>query len=290
MSIHFIVHGRLAHDLLVRYMRDTYRPAMHVTNYARHASALASSLPTDTSTLFVAGGDGTLHEVVHGLMQRAPEERPPILLLPLGSGNDTARMIGARATIADVQRRFASRNLLEWDVLECAVGSEGHLRFCTNVLDVGFGGEVARRFNSSLRRLPARLGYVVATLQSFVRASPQQMKVVTERSTHSGDMLLTAIANSKWFGSGIGIAPHAQPDDGELDITLVKDVGPLTYLRFLPALMKGIAVQDPRIDYVRGTTCSVETSKPLPIEIDGEFAGFTPLTVKVHPKAVRLLV
>ena len=103
-------------------------------------------------------------------------------------------------------------------------------------------------------------------------------------------MLLTAVANSKWFGSGIGIAPHALPDDGILNLTLVKDVGPLTYARFLPQLMRGAAIKDPRIAYHTARECSITSDEPLPIEIDGEFVGYTPLQVRVHKRAIRLLV
>lgn len=290
MKSQLICHGRLRNHALVRYALREYGADLHYTTAPRHARELATNIDTETDVLMVAGGDGTLHEVVDGLMQLPQELRPPVLLLPLGSGNDTARMIGAKATASDIERRLAAFDHITWDVLECRVGDVQQIRYCTNVLDVGFGGDVARRFNSSLRRLPARFGYVVATLQSFIRAQPQEMTVSVDEAEYAGTMLLTAIANSKWFGSGIGIAPHARPNDGELDITMVKDVGPLTYLRFLPSLSKGLAIDDARIEYLRATSCSVSTRTPLPIEIDGEFAGYTPLQVHVHRGAVRLLV
>jgi diacylglycerol kinase family enzyme len=224
------------------------------------------------------------------MMQRPVESRPPILLIPLGSGNDTARMIGARGTLADIQRRISAQQSRDWDVLECTIGAEQVTRYCTNVLDVGFGGEVARRYTNGLRKLPARLGYVTATLQGFVSSKARRMSVRIDDVLIDDEMLLTAVANSKWFGSGIGIAPLAKPDDGILDITVVKNVGPLTYARFLPDLMRGVPIRDPRIHYHSGRECMITTNEPLPIEIDGEFVGFTPIMVKVHHKAVRLLV
>ena len=290
MSMHFIIHGRLIQHKLVQHMLRTYAPHVHVTQRLGHASALTSSLPWETSCVLVAGGDGTLHEVIDGMMQRPVESRPPILLIPLGSGNDTARMIGARGTLADIQRRISAQQSRDWDVLECTIGAEQVTRYCTNVLDVGFGGEVARRYTDRLRKLPARLGYVTATLQGFVSSKARRMSVRIDDVLIDDEMLLTAVANSKWFGSGIGIAPLAKPDDGVLDITVVKNVGPLTYARFLPDLMRGVPIRDPRIHYHSGRECTITTNEPLPIEIDGEFVGFTPIMVKVHHKAVRLLV
>lgn len=290
MKTILICHGRLRSHPLVCKVVSEYAADLLCTTRTRHACDLASSIDERSDILLVAGGDGTLHEVIDGMMQRPVESRPPILLIPLGSGNDTARMIGARATLADIQRRISAQQSRDWDVLECTIGAEQVTRYCTNVLDVGFGGEVARRYTNGLRKLPARLGYVTATLQGFVSSKARRMSVRIDDVLIDDEMLLTAVANSKWFGSGIGIAPLAKPDDGILDITVVKNVGPLTYARFLPDLMRGVPIRDPRIHYHSGRECTITTNEPLPIEIDGEFVGFTPIMVKVHHKAVRLLV
>ncbi len=290
MKTILICHGRLRSHPLVCKVVSEYAAELLCTTRTRHACDLASSIDERSDILLVAGGDGTLHEVIDGMMQRPVESRPPILLIPLGSGNDTARMIGARATLADIQRRISAQQAKDWDVLECTIGAEQVTRYCTNVLDVGFGGEVARRYTNGLRKLPARLGYVTATLQGFVSSKARRMSVRIDDVLIDDEMLLTAVANSKWFGSGIGIAPLAQPDDGVFDITVVKNVGPLTYARFLPDLMRGVPIRDPRIHYHSGRECTITTNEPLPIEIDGEFVGFTPIMVKVHHKAVRLLV
>lgn len=290
MKTILICHGRLRSHPLVCKVVSEYAADLLCTTRTRHACDLASSIDERSDILLVAGGDGTLHEVIDGMMQRPVESRPPILLIPLGSGNDTARMIGARGTLADIQRRISAQQSRDWDVLECTIGAEQVTRYCTNVLDVGFGGEVARRYTNGLRKLPARLGYVTATLQGFVSSKARRMSVRIDDVLIDDEMLLTAVANSKWFGSGIGIAPLAKPDDGILDITVVKNVGPLTYARFLPDLMRGVPIRDPRIHYHSGRECMITTNEPLPIEIDGEFVGFTPIMVKVHHKAVRLLV
>jgi len=290
MKTILICHGRLRSHPLVCKVVSEYAADLLCTTRTRHACDLASSIDERSDILLVAGGDGTLHEVIDGMMQRPVESRPPILLIPLGSGNDTARMIGARGTLADIQRRISAQQSRDWDVLECTIGAEQVTRYCTNVLDVGFGGEVARRYTDRLRKLPARLGYVTATLQGFVSSKARRMSVRIDDVIIDDEMLLTAVANSKWFGSGIGIAPLAKPDDGVLDITVVKNVGPLTYARFLPDLMRGVPIRDPRIHYHSGRECTITTNEPLPIEIDGEFVGFTPIMVKVHHKAVRLLV
>ncbi|MFN4985130.1 MAG: diacylglycerol/lipid kinase family protein [Ignavibacteria bacterium] len=290
MKMYLISHGRLRGNTLVEMLQQDYQADVHYTESTRHASELAARIPFDTTVLAVAGGDGTLHEVVDGLMQRKSELRPPILLLPLGSGNDTARMIGAKATIADIRRRLTEFNSLEWDILECTIGSDGQTRYCTNVLDVGFGGDVARRFNGVFRRLPPRLGYMAATLQAFVTASAHEITVSADDVEVTAPMLMVAVANSKWFGSGIGIAPYARPHDGIADLTLITNVGVLTYLRFLPQLIKGRVISDTRIQYLQSTRVVITASKPLPIEIDGEFVGNTPLHVVVRKNSVRLLI
>ncbi|MFN4985394.1 MAG: diacylglycerol/lipid kinase family protein, partial [Ignavibacteria bacterium] len=181
-------------------------------------------------------------------------------------------------------------NPLDWDVLECTIGSDGQTRYCTNVLDVGFGGDVARRFNSTFRKLPARIGYMAATLQAFASSRAHDITVGTDETEVSAPMLMAAVANSKWFGSGIGIAPTAKPNDGIADLTLITNVGVFTYLRFLPQLIKGVVIADNRIHYLRSARVTITSASPVPIELEGEFAGHTPLDVVVRKNSVRLLV
>lgn len=263
-----------------------------LTQYPRHAEELAAGLPADASLLVVTGGDGTLSEVVNGLMQRPPAQRPPVLLIPGGSGNDVARMIGIRRSIPDVERRLAEPRIATWDVIKAELTSplqEATTRYCINVMSAGITAEVSQLFNRSMRRLPPDIGYTLAALVSFARYRAGRVDLNADSMTTSGEMLLVAMANSRWFGSGIGIAPDAVPDDGKLNLTIAAGVSPLQFIGMIPRLRRARHVGHPGITYESATECRIGAEKPISVEIDGEFSGFTPLRVTVIPQAVRLV-
>ncbi|MEY3385769.1 MAG: hypothetical protein RIR53_580 [Bacteroidota bacterium] len=263
------------------------------TEHVRHAEQLAASLPSDASLLVVSGGDGTVSEVVNGLMQRAIEKRPPVLIIPGGSGNDVARMLGIRRDAADVERRILKRQTTRWDVLRAELTSplnEPDVRYCINVMSAGITADVSQVFNRSMRWLPPDLGYITAALVSFSRFSPQLAQLSHDEAEITQCLLLAVFANSRWFGSGMGVAPHAAPDDGMIDLTVAGSVSPLQFLGMIPRLRKARELVNPEIRYLRATSGRLASEQPLPIEIDGEFSGFTPLKVTVIPKAITLVI
>lgn len=264
-----------------------------LTQHQHHAEELAAALPADASLLVVAGGDGTLSEVVNGLMSRPPQQRPPVLLVPGGSGNDVARMLGLQRTLADIERRLFQPGYHAWDVIKASLtdpSQQQRTRYGINVLSTGITAEVLSIFNRMMRRLPPDVGYAAAGVLALSRYRAKPMQIIIDEVNQSGSPLLVAVANSRWFGSGIGIAPHAVPDDGVLNLTIANNIGALGFVSLLPALRTGAVITDDRIRYSTGRCVQIRTPSPLGIEMDGEFIGFTPLTVEVIPKAIRLVI
>ncbi|MBU3700284.1 MAG: diacylglycerol kinase family lipid kinase [Candidatus Kapabacteria bacterium] len=263
-----------------------------LTEHIRHAEQLAASLPSDASLLVVSGGDGTVSEVVNGLMQRPSEQRPSVLIIPGGSGNDVARMLGLRRNAADVARRLRERRTVQWDVLRAELTSPLNVpdvRYCINVMSAGITADVSQVFNRSMRWLPPDLGYIAAALVSFSRFSPRLARLSHDGAEARQRLLLAVFANSRWFGSGMGVAPHAAPDDGMIDLTVAGSVSPLQFVGMIPTLRKAREVSNPEIQYLRAAAGSLDAETPLPIEIDGEFSGFTPLKVTVIPRAITFV-
>jgi diacylglycerol kinase (ATP) len=288
-----IAHGRFrGHRTILSVAERTgYTPLY--TDRQGHAEHLATLIHADTSMLIVVGGDGVLHEVVNGLMRRDASRRPPILLIPLGTGNDTARALGSKSRLRAIIRCLDKHHVVTWDVLQLSyTGLEGEptTRYCINIADVGFGGHVMQHYSSRLREVPLGLGYVLASLRGFISSRPVPMHLTTGLQTREGTMLMACLCNSRWFGAGLGIAPLANPSDGLMDITLVGKVSPLTYLRYLPRLMLGKPIHDSRVEYLKTRVAIIKSPESAPLEIDGEFVGFAPVTAQVVPSAIRFVV
>lgn len=279
---HMIVHGRLRNHRrvtkLVSELVTEHGISASFTEYRGHAQEIARTLPTDATAIMVVGGDGTLHDVVNGLMQRPEHERPAIHLVPLGTGNDVARALRARGQQAST-----------WDVLRVdyrdLAGKPAH-RYCINVADIGLGGEVTRHYDGTLRRFPFGMGYMVAGFKGLQTAQRSRATITVDDEVIETTILSVCLCNSSWFGSGIGINPMADPTDGLIDVTIIGDISAGTYLRFLPQLRAGKAIRHPQLRYHRGTAITIATHDPLPVEIDGEYVGTGPVVVTLKPKAV----
>jgi diacylglycerol kinase (ATP) len=281
MSIIAIAHGRLrSNTTLLEYCRQRGADLLF-TEGRHHAEELAAQHGVEASTLIAAGGDGTVHEVVNGVMRLVESARPTIDILPLGTGNDTVRSLTEEPTLCDVLRLTYSD-----------IQGRPSTRFCMNVADVGLGGHVVQRYSDALRKLPGGSGYSVAIIRGLLSARPQHMLLRwTMDDVHhetEGRIMMAAIANGRWFGSGLGISPQADMTDASMNLTLVGDVSVATYLRYLPALRRGRMIDDVRVRYSSAQTLSIETDRPVPLEIDGEYVGTSPVSVLVMPRAVAL--
>jgi diacylglycerol kinase family enzyme len=163
-------------------------------------------------------------------------------------------------------------------------------RFCFNVADVGLGGMVTQIADQQPRWLPSDLKYFLSVIMGLRRYKNSRLTYQSEVDSWSGRAMSICMANCVFFGSGMGIAPDAQPDDGVAEITIIGDVGVLDYLRQTPSLRKARRLNHPQIEYRRARWCSIDAENPCPIELDGEFIGQTPLTMHVVPRAIRFLV
>ncbi|MBU3680212.1 MAG: hypothetical protein FGM32_11535 [Candidatus Kapabacteria bacterium] len=292
MSAQVIALYRLKRNPVVDHVASRLNASVAFTQYSGHAIELAANLPPDTSLVVAAGGDGTVSEVVNGLMRRPREQRPPLLIVPYGSGNDTARTIGARGTLADIDRRIDNMATVEWDVMKIDLlgpDSAPSTRYGINAMSVGVSAEVLRFYNRALRVIPARFGYVVATLLSFVRYRQTYIDIQLDNAAMTKKILLVAVANCKWFGAGICVAPDAVPYDNIVDVTVAEGLGVLDFLRLLPRLRRPEPIVDPGLQYHTTTKVFLRPSAPLAVEVDGEFAGFGPASISIMPKAVTLI-
>jgi len=291
--IAIIANGRFRGHRLLEVVAQRLGHSPFYTDRPRHAEVLAATINPDVGVVVVAGGDGTVHEVVNGLMQRAPERRPLLAILPMGTGNDVARALQIKRSVKDLFLRLENHHPVAWDVIRLQytdLNGEPETRYCINVADVGFGGEVTRVYSDRLRQYPFGLGYLVASFRGFMSARPVHAQVVTPMQQREQTTLMVAIANSKWFGRGIGIAPPADPTDGLIDLTLVGDVTTTTYVRFLPRLLRARSISDHRIEYLRTRSVEITSPTAMPLEIDGEYSGYTPVKADVVPLAIKFLV
>jgi len=235
----------------------------------------------------VVGGDGTLNEVVNGVAGSGAE----LAVLPTGTGQDFGRTYGIPAKLDDAIRLALDGNPRAIDVGRASfVGPDGGqaTRYFANVGSAGMSGAVARRANSMSKRLGGRATFYYALVREFVAWKNTDVTVTFDSGERRGRMHDVIVANGKWHGGGMKLAPGAEPDDGLFDIVLIGDVTKLDFVTTSPKLYKGGHVHHPRVDVVRSATVSIESAAPMPLELDGEQDGTTPARLEIVPGALRV--
>lgn len=231
------------------------------------ATALAAAAPA-SATVVAVGGDGTVHEVVKGLLARGGTPQP-LGVLPVGSGDDFAFALGIdrydmRAAVA----RMLANQPVRVDVAR--VGGES----VVNALGVGFDAEVAHRLARAPRFLKGLAAYLYAVLVSLGRSHPVPVVVTVDGvEVYRGRSLLTSVQNGPRTGGSFLFAPAARPDDGLLDVVVAGDVGLFGTLRLLPKVMRGRHLGDPAVHVFRGRHVHVRWESERYAHADGESLG-----------------
>ncbi|HVL81655.1 MAG TPA: diacylglycerol kinase family protein [Actinomycetota bacterium] len=264
-----------------------------VTEGPAHGVDLARSARDRGEPLVVAaGGDGTVHEVVNGLLAPGGPSDPPILgVLPLGSGCDYVKTFGIPHDLAKACAVIADpRPAVAVDAAEVTYTTpEGsRTRYLANIAEVGIGPEVVDR----AARLPRALGpalYLVAFWLVLPRYERRRATVRIGAAAFDGRLTNLVVANARVFGGGMRVAPAADPADGLLDVQVHTASKP-DYVRNIGKVFKGTHLPHPRIAEFRGPVVEVTCDPPALIEADGEVLGTTPATFRVLPGALRLKV
>ena len=275
---------------LLPWIRDrlAQRPdaELHVTGRPGEAQELAARAADDGCDRVVAvGGDGTIQEVVNGVLEAA--SRPGIGIVPVGSGNDLARSLGLPADPALAWTVAIGRVTRTIDAA-LATNAEHRQRWFASAGGIGFDAQVAAAMATRRGWQSGRAGYLLTTLTELRRFDNRPLRLVLDGAPIDCRALLVAIANGPYYGGGMRIAPDAEPDDGWLDLCVVGDVSRLTAIRELPNLYRGTHVRHPAVSLHRARVVEITGDGATQAHLDGEPFGSIPLRVEVHPGVLEV--
>jgi diacylglycerol kinase (ATP) len=226
-----------------------------------------------------AGGDGTYCEVVNGLLGT-----DAIMgILPLGTGNDFSRHLGLNTDLD-----HAVDTLFKGAPKPVDVG-ETQGRYFLNVAGCGFDGAAAERVNRGFRQLHGTAAYVAGVLQCLITFKPASFRITLDGETIARRAMMCTVANSSSYGGGMMVAPNALIDDGLFDICLLKEFTKPEFIWNFPRVFKGTHTTHPKVEMRRAEHILVETDRPLPVLVDGDVVGTTPVEFKMHKHAIRVM-
>lgn len=267
----------------------------------RASAALATALATPGIRRCLAvGGDGTLHWVANRLLGDGHADRVELALVPAGTGSDFARGLGlprqpsaalAHALTAPARAIDALRVDLAAAASPAAVPSPApeRTRYVVNIASAGLSGLVDAKVNALARR--NTFTFLAATLSALGEYTPRPLRVIVDgEPLFAGKSFLVAVANGRYFGKGMKVAPHAIVDDGLAEVVVVGDLAQWQLPMRLPRIYLGTHLSHPQVSYRRGRTVELIPEADLPpFDVDGEVMSSGPATFTLLPHALRFV-
>ena len=274
-----------------------YQTTIRYTSASRDAERLAAAAVEDGCSYLVAvGGDGTVNEVVNGLMSLSEAQRRAVAVavLPWGTGNDFARSVGASALVEELYAQIERGDTCSTDVGKVQYTQPNGLaavRYFVNIGDIGIGPSTVLMVERLKRLVGPTIAFWIGGFCTIFFRRPRMVAIEADGYRFRGRAMAVCMANGRYFGSGLGIAPGAIINDGVLNLVVVGRVSAFTFLRFTGKLRNAEPVIHPEVHYVDVTQCKIfSDTMDCPLELDGEVLGAAPLEVELLPGEVRFLV
>ena len=266
---------------------------MKPTDHPGHATEIARrSLEEGVKLIVAAGGDGTVHEVVNGMVvdDKAVAPGATLGVIPAGTECDFVKTFGIPTLPAHAVAHLDGPEAFPIDLGSVSFVQDGRSqkRYFANVAEVGLGAEVLRRA-IRIPRVLHPMEYHLAFWWSIVRHTPAEVEIDLTDRTYRGSMSNLVAANCQFFAGGMKIAPKAAPTDGVLDFQ-IQFASKREAIALLPKTYQGEHVPHPHIKEAKRARVSITSDRPLPIEADGELLGHTPAVFEVVKNVISLKV
>lgn len=230
--------------------------------------------------LYACGGDGTLNEVVCGM---AGFENAAVTHYPGGSGNDSIKVFSDTAPFFDLER-LLDADETRFDLISC------NGTYCANILSIGLDAKIGTDI-ARFKRLPFVSGkgaYILSILANVLSGRSAHYVVEVNGERIDAEQTLICVCNGRWYGGGFNPVPEAEPDDGLLDVLLVKKVSLLQVAAVIGKYQKGKYADYPAlIRHERCTKLTIRCDTPSVVNIDGEALHTDFLDISLKPKALR---
>ncbi len=261
---------------------------------AKKQAALA--LGRGTRKLICVGGDGTLNEVINGIMTYSETLARDVVIgfMPNGTGCDLAKTIALPKHVNEAVRVILEGKTLSMDlgkIRHADNGGENRVRYFHNIASMGLGGEVVRKVNRTSKRFGPFLSFIWATLITIFNYKKKRILLTVDGSDPIEAVIWhVAVANGQFQGGGMWVAPDARVDDGIFDITIVGDMTLPEVLVNLHNLYNGRIKSVRQVVSLKGRIIEASSMEKVFLDVDGEEPGTLPVKIELLPGAIKIMV
>ncbi|MDB5226081.1 MAG: hypothetical protein JWN78_274 [Bacteroidota bacterium] len=303
MKLAFLVNGTAKNlEKLTKNIEAAFKehdPKLFISEKAGHVTQLAqTAISRGYDTIIVCGGDGTLNEAINGVIEsfktglgsthEAYDWRKianiKVGVLPSGSGNDFAKTVHVTKELSYLKNLLSQQRSQLIDIGWVSFfqsDKEPSHRFFINITDVGMGGETVLKLQKKIPLVGPDINYFWAITSTLATYEKVQIKATGDNFFWEGKAINFVVANGKYFGNGLGVAPDASVTDGKFEIVIIGDVNLLDYFKNLSAVKKCQKVIHPQVHYHQLDKVTIESmeTRKISIDMDGEFIGYAPMTL-----------
>ena len=257
------------------------------TTFAGHAKELANQLDLTEYDGFIGiGGDGTLHEIINGMLSRPDENKIPIGIIPGGSGNSYMHDLNLTDPLK-AAKAIIQRNTKFLDTAQVEVNHV--VKYANNLIGWGLVTDVGKK--AEHYRWMGTNRYTILSVMEVFHHKSRSAALIMDNKKIEDEFTFIIACNSMHVGKGMKMAPKARLDDGLIDLIVIRaDVSRTRLLQVLPKLFDGSHINEPEVEYYQTSKFSLIPETDEILNIDGEIMGSTPIKVKMIPKAFEMFV
>lgn len=249
------------------------------TRSSQDAMAQARKAAERGDVVVAVGGDGLVRDTTGG----AALPGGTIAIVPGGRGNDLAARLELPTAPAELADMLLNAPAREFDLLDVnGILAPGNVY-------IGIDS-MTNKFINRYRRIPARLIYRIAPIRAVIGWRPAQYTLTVDGTSKRVRAHTVLVANSGRYGDGLNIVPSARPDDGVAQVMIVRDVPIRQIVKFMAAARKGEHIGRPEVNIMSAKTVTVDADRPIPVCADGDEVTSLPATIRLRPKAIRMIV
>jgi diacylglycerol kinase (ATP) len=286
--------GRLWPKIMGVFKEHGLRFEHDITEAPGHAIELAKAAAKNGYDIVVSvGGDGTINEVVNGLYASGNIKDALLGIVSTGTGGDYIRTTGTPRNYEDACRRFIQpvKRTVDLGIVEYAKNGGREERLFVNFAGMGFDAEIVRRTTQQFKMLGALPSYLMGTFATLISYANKKISLVVDGVEEEQCVCTVIMNNGKYGGGGMFTAPHADLDDGLLDVLIVGDLSKPDLLRSLPRIYKGTHLTHPKVRVKKAKQIEVRSlGGKMHLQADGELLGEVPARFRVLPAALNIIV
>ena len=279
-------YNKVLNLVINEFKKSKIEYTLNKTEYSGHAIDLVRSCDIARyDSVCAIGGDGTLYEVLNGMLIRDDKMKIPIGLIPGGTGNSFMKTIDCLDTMDAINKiiNYIPRSI---DVMQVKAANKKY--YSLNLVGWGMATDISV-FAEKLRFIGGQR-YNVASIFEIVKNKKREAKLIVDGKEREDDFCFIISCNTKYVGKGMRMAPNALIDDGLIDLIIVKKTSRTTLLSVFPKLFNGTHIEHDACEYLQCHSFSIIPKENGQLNIDGEIIGDTPVDVDIVKEGIELLV